>query len=160
MNRLGFTPDAAADLIRELKGSEVVTELRLMTHLASADDTDNPTTDDQLAAFEAVARGFPGAVSIANSPATLGWPQIVAAKDRLGFAGDYWMRPGIALFGVSPFADRTGAELGLRPVMQFEGRIIAVKPLNAGGRVGYKGAYISERDTTLGIVAAGYRRYS
>jgi alanine racemase len=156
MNRLGFTPDAAADLIRELKGSEVVTELRLMTHLASADDTDNPTTDDQLAAFEAVARGFPGAVSIANSPATLGWPQIVAAKDRLGFAGDYWMRPGIALFGVSPFADRTGAELGLRPVMQFEGRIIAVKPLNAGGRVGYKGAYISERDTTLGIVAAGY----
>jgi alanine racemase len=40
--------------------------------------------------------------------------------------------------------------------MQFEARLIAVKPLHAGARVGYKGAYISEVETTLGIVAAGY----
>lgn len=156
MNRLGFPPEAAPRLIQMLRNSDVVSELRLMTHLASADELDNPATESQLAAFESVTRGFEGAVSVANTPATLGWPQIVNARENLGFAGDYWIRPGISLFGVSPFADRTGRDLGLKPVMQFEARLIAVKPLHAGARVGYKGAYISESETTLGIVAAGY----
>ena len=156
MNRLGFPPEAAPRLIQMLRKSEVVSELRLMTHLASADELDNPATESQLAAFESVTRGFDGAVSVANTPATLGWPQIVNAREKLGFSGDYWIRPGISLFGVSPFADRTGSDLGLKPVMQFEARLIAVKPLHAGARVGYKGAYISESETTLGIVAAGY----
>ena len=70
--------------------------------------------------------------------------------------GDYWIRPGIALFGISPFRDRNAGDLGLKPVMQFEARLIAVKPLRAGARVGYKGAYVSDADTTLGIIAAGY----
>jgi alanine racemase len=156
MNRLGFPPEEAADLVRELQDTDAVAELRLMTHLASADEPDNPATDRQLAAFETVARGFEGAVSIANSPATLGWPQIVDARERLGFTGDYWIRPGIALFGVSPFAGKSGRELGLKPVMRFEARVIAVKPLAAGARVGYKGSYVCEEDTMLGIVAAGY----
>jgi len=156
MNRLGFPPEAAPRLIQMLRNSDVVSELRLMTHLASADELDNPATEAQLAAFEAVTLGFDGAVSVANTPAALGWPQIVNARERLGFSGDYWIRPGISLFGISPFADKAGADLDLKPVMQFEARLIAVKPLHAGARVGYKGAYISESETTLGIVAAGY----
>jgi alanine racemase len=156
MNRLGFPPESAPRLITMLRESSVVSELRLMTHLASADELDNPATASQLDAFESVTRGFDGAVSVANTPATLGWPQILGAREKLGFSGDYWIRPGISLFGVSPFADKTGIDLGLKPVMQFEARLIAVKPLHAGARVGYKGAYISEVETTLGIVAAGY----
>lgn len=156
MNRLGFSPDAAPALIEKLGAAGAVDELRLMTHFASADELDNPATEAQLDAFAAVTRDFPGAVSIANSPASLGWPQVVDARAQLGFGGDFWIRPGISLFGISPFADRTGRELGLKPVMQFEARLIAVKPLHAGARVGYKGAYISEQDTTLGIIAAGY----
>ena len=156
MNRLGFPPDAVTKLLRRLETAGAVREVRLMTHFASADELDNPATESQLDAFAAVTRGYPGAVSIANSPASLGWPQVVDARARLGFEGDFWIRPGISLFGVSPFADKTGRELGLKPVMQFEARLIAVKPLHAGARVGYKGAYISEQDTTLGIIAAGY----
>lgn len=156
MNRLGFSPEAAPALIERLGAAAVVDELRLMTHFASADELDNPVTEAQLDAFSAVTRGFPGAVSIANSPASLGWPQVVDARSQLGFDGDFWIRPGISLFGISPFADRTGRDLGLKPVMQFEARLIAVKPLHAGARVGYKGAYISEKDTILGIIAAGY----
>jgi len=156
MNRLGFSPDAAPQLIARVEAARAVRELRLMTHFASADELDNPVTESQLEAFAPVTRDFPGAVSIANSPASLGWPQVVDARARLGFGGDFWIRPGISLFGVSPFADKTGRELGLKPVMQFEARLIAVKPLHAGARVGYKGAYTSERDTTLGIIAAGY----
>ena len=62
----------------------------------------------------------------------------------------------MALFGISPFADKTAADLGLKPVMQFEARLIATKPLREGGRVGYKANYISDRDTQLGIISAGY----
>ncbi len=127
-----------------------------MTHFASADELDNALTENQLAAFAPVTRGFPGAVSIANSPASLGWPQVVDAREELGFEGDFWIRPGVSLFGISPFADQTGRELGLKPVMQFESRLIAVKPLHAGARVGYKGAYVCEQDTMLGVIAAGY----
>ena len=156
MNRLGFPPDSAPELCHRLEAAAAVRELRLMTHFASADELDNAITKTQLAAFAPVTRGFPGAVSIANSPASLGWPQVIDARTELGFEGDFWIRPGISLFGISPFSDKTGRELGLKPVMQFEARLIAVKPLSAGARVGYKGAYVCEQESTLGIVAAGY----
>ncbi len=156
MNRLGFAPDAAPQLIARVAAATAVRELRLMTHFASADELDNTVTEAQLAAFAPVTRDFPGAVSIANSPACLGWPQVIDARARLGFRGEFWIRPGIALYGISPFPEKTGRDLGLKPVMQFEARLMAVKPLRAGARVGYKGAYINEQDTTLGIIAAGY----
>lgn len=156
MNRLGFSPDAAPELLARVRAARAVRELRLMTHFASADELDNPVTEAQLAAFAPVTRDFPGAVSIANSPASLGWPALIDARGVLGFRGDFWLRPGIALYGISPFPEKTGRDLGLKPVMQFEARLIAVKPLRAGARVGYKGVYISEQDTTLGIIAAGY----
>ena len=156
MNRLGFDPADADGLIQRLRQSPGVNALRLMTHLASADELGKRTTVQQLDAFRPIVDGFEGDVSIANTPATLGWPAIVNAREEFGFKGDSWIRPGIALFGISPFADRTGADLGLKPVMQFEARLIAIKPLRAGDRVGYKGAYTADSDTTLGIISAGY----
>jgi len=156
MNRLGFRPEDAERVLKRLKDCDAVDELRLMTHLASADDPDDPTTGDQLDRFQPLLKGFDGAVSIANSPATLGFPEITGARNALPFSGDNWIRPGIALFGISPFAGQTAAELGLKPVMQFEARLIAIKPLQKGARVGYRGRYESDANSTLGIIAAGY----
>ena len=156
MNRLGFDPADAADIIARLRKSPGVDEMRLMTHLSSADELEGPTTPEQLDRFRPIIDGFDGDVSIGNTPATLGWPSVRNAREEFGFAGENWLRPGIALFGVSPFGDRTGIDLGLKPVMQFEARLISVKPLRTGARVGYKGAYTSDRDTTLGIISAGY----
>jgi alanine racemase len=156
MNRLGFKPDEAATLISILGDMASVAELRLMTHLANADDIGSQSTQEQLDSFSAVIKGSGAAVSIANTPAMLGWPAIENAPEDFQFTGDHWIRPGIALFGVSPYDDRSAAELGLKPVMQFEARLIARKPLAAGSRVGYKGRYTSDADTTLGIIAAGY----
>ena len=156
MNRLGFAPERATELIEPMRAAKVVRELRLMTHFADADNVDGPLTELQMQRFRAVADGFDGSVSVANSPAMLGWPDIVAARDALGFGGECWIRPGIALFGISPFAGQTGIELGLKPVMQFEARLIAKKTLQAGCQVGYKGRYTSDADTQLGIIAAGY----
>ena len=156
MNRLGFDPDDAVEILARLRRSPGVDEIRLMTHLASADEPAGRATVEQLERFRPIASGFDGDVSIANTPATLGWKVAVNARSEFGFRGDNWIRPGIALFGVSPFADKNGIELGLKPVMQFEARLIAIKPLKAGHRVGYKGAYVSDSDTTIGIISAGY----
>ena len=152
MNRLGFDADAetAQRLIASLSHSESVRELRLMSHLASADDVGNKATQAQLDAFRAIAEGFDGAISIANSPTALGWN---TSRD---WPGEQWIRSGIALFGVSPFAGQTGSELGLEPVMKFESRIIAVKPLKKGASVGYQAAYTAPADTTMGVIATGY----
>ncbi len=147
MHRLGFDPQHADELIQRLGDCAAVQELRLMSHLASADDRGNSSTSDQMAAFSELTRGFPGAVSIANSAGALGWPAL---------EGDVWIRPGILLFGLSPFADQTALGLGLKPVMQFEARLIAKKPLAKGALVGYGGAYTAPEDTTIGIISAGY----
>jgi len=118
-----------------------------MSHLASADEPGNAATARQLQIFAAMAAKFPGPVSIANSAGALDWPPL---------HGEVWIRPGIMLFGLSPFAGKSGAELGLKPVMQFEARLIARKPLAKGSLVGYGGTYTVPTDSTLGIVSAGY----
>jgi alanine racemase len=156
MNRLGFSTEQAPDVLAAVAAASSVGEVRLMTHLASADELQSRTTVDQLRRFKKVAAGFRGSVSIGNTPATLGWSAVREAQQELGFSGDNWIRPGIALFGISPFADQHGADLGLKPVMHFEARLVAIKPLPAGARVGYKGAYVSDSDTQLGILSAGY----
>jgi len=156
MNRLGFRPEQSATLIDRLRVCSTVSELRLMSHLASADEKGNSGTKAQLESFRSVADGFDGAISIANSPGALGWPEMSRAKQAFGAVGDHWIRTGIALFGVSPFDGQTGADLGLEPVMQFEARLISVKTLRKGDKVGYKGNFEANSNSRLGIVSAGY----
>ena len=147
MNRLGFDPTDAAQLIPKLRNCNSVSELRLMSHLASADDRGNATTASQLQQFAELIDGFDGAVSVANSAGALAWPPL---------KGECWIRPGLLLFGLSPFEDQTGVQLGLLPVMQFESRLIATKPLAKGALVGYRGRYQAPADSVLGIISAGY----
>ncbi len=156
MNRLGFLAEEAESVVERLRACTAVGELRLMSHLASADELDNSITEVQFARFRSVVEGFDGAVSIANTPGALGWSQIADASKKLGFEGAHWIRPGLALYGISPFAGRSGADLALTPVMQFEARLIAVKPLKEGARVGYKGRYQAQSDSVFGIISAGY----
>lgn len=150
MNRLGFSPENAQAIIDRVRALPSVEDVRLMTHLSSADELSGDTTRQQLDRFLPLLEGYDGPVSIANTPGALGWPDLLR-PDR-----ENWIRPGIALFGISPFAERSGDELGLKPVMQFEARLIAVKPLGQGSSVGYKGTYTAETDTMLGIISAGY----
>ena len=156
MNRLGFDPADAQQMIARLRSMDSVAELRLMTHLASADEQGNSHTLEQLESFRSVAAGFAGAVSVGNTAGTLGWAQLQDPQASFGHTGEHWIRPGIALFGISPFEGRNGSQLGLKPVMRFEARLIAVKPLKKGALVGYKGAWQAPGDSVLGIISAGY----
>jgi alanine racemase len=153
MHRLGFGPDAADALIARLSNCRSVREVRLMTHLASADDLQDDATSRQLAAFLPIMRRFHGEISIANSAGILSWPETISAGHDISLA---WVRDGLCLYGVSPFPDRNGGDFGLRPVMEFSSKLIGVKPLRAGEAVGYGGTWKAPAATMLGIVSAGY----
>jgi alanine racemase len=147
MNRLGFRAGEFAGAYQRLCAAPgVAPEPTLVTHLASADEAGNPMTQAQLAAFEEATRGLPGARSVANSAAILAWP--AAHAD--------WVRPGLMLYGISPFADGSGSDHGLRPVMSFRSGVIAVKTVQPGETVGYGGDWRAGRETRMAIVAAGY----
>ena len=156
MHRLGVRPEDARELVDRLRASRCVRDVGLMTHLANADDVGDATSVRQFERFAAITDGFDGDVSVGNSAGVLGWSRDIADRARWNNRGHLWIRPGISLYGISPLRDRTAEELGLRPVMQFRSVLIDVKPIHAGERVGYGGTWQAERDTVIGIAAAGY----
>jgi alanine racemase len=153
MNRLGFRPESFGPALERLRALPVpALELRVMTHLARADERAEPMTIAQIEKFEAtlIAAGVTGAhrltTSIGNSAGTLAHPRA---------HGD-WVRPGLALYGVSPFADATAAQHGLKPVMTLETTVLTVREVRRGETVGYAGAWRAGRDSSIAILAAGY----
>lgn len=146
MNRLGFRAeeaDAAATVLRAIPG---VVLCGVMTHLASADLRDDPMTGRQLERFRPLAGTLAREQSLANSAGILGWP---------ASHGD-WVRPGIMLYGASPFADESADALGLQPVMTLRTRLIAVKSCRSGETVGYGGTWRCPEDMPIGVAAIGY----
>jgi alanine racemase len=147
MNRLGFKGSAfgaALDALRALP--RVESPVNLFTHLASADAADSSATQEQLARFETATAALAGERSIANSAGLLGFPQAQAD----------WVRPGLLLYGVSPFDASIGADYGLLPVMTLRSHVIALKDIEPGERVGYGGAWSARRPTRLAVAAVGY----
>jgi alanine racemase len=144
MNRLGLRPDKLDAILEELRGIPAVGEITLMTHFADADMARGIA--GQLARFDAMATGRGLPACIANSAALLRFPE--ARRD--------WSRPGIMLYGSSPFADQSADELDLRPVMTLTSEIIGVQEVRAGERVGYGGIFTADKPTRLGVVACGY----
>jgi alanine racemase len=145
MNRLGFAPARFGAAVERLRGLSSVRSITLMTHFASADEDEGVAA--QLAVFDAHVAPFGGLRrSLANSAALLRYPQTHADC----------VRPGIMLYGVSPFAGQPAAALGLRPAMALESELIAVQSIEAGQRVGYAGAFRADAPMRVGIVACGY----
>jgi len=147
MHRLGFAAGEVAAAAARLEACRFVARpLAFATHLADAECGEDGRARAQFAAFAQATAGRAGERSIANSAGLIGWPE--ARAD--------WVRPGIMLYGVSPFADRTGMELGLEPVMTFETRVIALKGVAAGERVGYGGTWTAARPSRIAVAAVGY----
>jgi alanine racemase len=147
MGRLGFRPAEVATASERLaRCAAVMQPANLVTHLAEAELRGNPRTRAQIDGFAQATRGLGGERSLANSAGLVAWPDAQA----------HWVRPGIMLYGISPFADAIGSDLGLRPVMTFETRVIALKEVDAGARVGYGGAWVAKQRSRIAIAAAGY----
>jgi alanine racemase len=147
MNRLGFKAEAFNAVYQRLSQCAVIKQpINLMTHFANADDISDDKTLKQISLFQQTVAGLPGERSLANSAAILAWESSLSD----------WVRPGIMLYGISPFPDATGQQLGLKPVMSLHSRLIAVKPIEAGDTVGYGGSWTCKKPTMLGVVAIGY----
>ena len=153
MNRLGFEPADAVAAWRRLSAlPRAPRELRLMTHLACADEPGAKLTIHQLAQFRDITASL-RAVTMRDPVTSIGSSAgIFSSRDRHGD----WVRPGIALYGASPFSMRSADDLGLRAVMNFESVVIAVHDLTAGASVGYGATWRATGATRIAIVAAGY----
>jgi len=156
MNRLGFSTREAASAIERLRNCDAVAALRVMSHFANADDVSDKMTLNQIERFRHVTADFAGDLSIANSGGLFGFGAALNVFASAADEGRLWIRPGIALYGVSPLNDTSAADLGLSPAMTFVSRLLEVKRIQAGDRVGYGGEWEANQDTILGVVAAGY----
>lgn len=157
MHRLGFHPTDLVSVFRRLHALPNIDIVGVLTHFASADELENPETCLQterlMAALEPM--DYPMGLSLSNSAGILGWK----ASLKFAFANPLytpWVRPGLMLYGASPFAGRIGAQEGLKPVMSLMSKLIAIQTVPKGGAVGYGGTYVAEKDCRIGVVAIGY----
>ena len=144
MNRLGFRPQKVRDVCGRLASAPGVAALRLMGHLARADEDDG--LKDPLSRFDEACRGLPYPRSLANSAGII----------RYGEVGGDVVRPGIMLYGASPFLYDTAQMLGLKPVMTLRSQLIGVQDLDIDESVGYGATYTATRPHRIGVVACGY----
>lgn len=146
MHRVGLHPKDYHEAYQRLLASGKVARIVLMTHFARADELDASTTEQQVAVFQAARQGLAAECSLRNSPGVLGWPQVPSD----------WVRPGIMLYGATPFEVEQAAAARLQPVMTLQSRIISVRELPTGEPVGYGAKFTSPRPTRVGVVAMGY----
>lgn len=158
MHRLGFCFEDAIPYLQALaKCHSVAKPIAISSHFCSADEIDNPYTQLQHDTFDAFLNaakksGVPiGETSIAASSGLFAWPQ----------SHYTWVRPGISLYGISPFpyhtaGKATGTQLGLLPAMTLKSEVISVRPHRKGEGVGYNQIWQSSRTTQLGVIAMGY----
>ena len=145
MNRLGFAVDNVRLAWNALEANPGVASVTLMTHFADADGEAGVAA--QLQWFNELTQPFEAPRSVANSAALLRFPEETRAD---------WVRPGIMLYGCSPFGFKSAAEIGLKPAMTLRSEIIGVQHLQPGEYVGYGNTYQATQEMTIGVVAGGY----
>ena len=145
MNRLGFTVDNVRVAWNALEARAGIDSVTLMTHFADADGESGVAA--QLLWFNELTQPFEGPRSLANSAALLRFPEQTRAD---------WVRPGIMLYGCSPFSFKSAEDIGLKPAMTLASEIIGVQHLQAGERVGYGLTYQAGQEMTIGVIACGY----
>ena len=146
MHRVGFHPAEFRDAHQRLLASGKAAKVVLMSHFARADELDSDSCAQQVGVFQQARAGIEAEVSLRNSPALLGWPQVPSD----------WVRPGIMLYGATPFEQAHPLADRLKPVMTLESKVISVRELPAGQPVGYGARFVTERPTRVGVVAMGY----
>ncbi|MBE9568937.1 MAG: alanine racemase, partial [Proteobacteria bacterium] len=146
MHRLGISPEDVDDYFGRLRNCSNVASVSVMSHFANSDDVGNSLNNKQIESFLNVTNDIDIECSMANSAAIM----------RLPASHFEVVRPGIMLYGSSPFADVSAAELGLQSVMQFESFLLDIKQVKAGESIGYGSTYRCEKDMQIGLVAAGY----
>lgn len=149
MNRLGFFPDEVMNVIGALMACPWVDkDIGLISHFACADEPQKKSNQQQLTCFNnlSIPKNAHLLRSMANSAAIIALPDSHADV----------VRPGIMLYGISPFPNQIGTELGLIPVMRLTSAISAIRLYSPQTSVGYGGTWQSDKQARIGMVAIGY----
>lgn len=146
MHRLGFPPEEIGRAYQALHNCKNLREpIRFLTQLACADEPTDAHNQQQIQCFNKFIN-WNGARSIANSAALFAFPETHME----------WVRPGISLYGISPFAEKTGSDLGLRPVMTLQTKLIGINKISKGESIGYGASWTCPEDMLIGVAAIGY----
>jgi len=145
MGRLGYAPAAVPGVLEQLGRVSTLGQVRMMTHLACADDVENSLTKRQIERVDNLKLDD-YEWGIANSSGILGWP----------ISHRTWVRAGIALYGANPMSNRNQARVDLKPAMQMTALILAVNDHSKGDLIGYSGTYACSRDIKIAVIGAGY----
>lgn len=149
MHRLGVRPEQYASFVDRLHTCpNVAKPLRYMSHFGCADEPASPVTPAQIDLFLELTKGCSGERSLAASAGIFAWPDSHLE----------WIRPGIIMYGVSPFTEstRSAQAFKMKPVMTLTSSLIAVREVKQGESVGYGANWTSDRDTKVGVIAIGY----
>ena len=147
MGRLGFTTAHMQQAYEQLiSDANIKQPVGIMSHFACADEIAHPLNQEQINIFKQFIQNKPGPKSFCNSAA------IFAFKDQQHEV----IRPGLALYGVSPLPEMTTAALGLKPVMTLQTRLMAVRPVQKGSTLGYGARFVCPKDMLVGVIAMGY----
>jgi alanine racemase len=147
MNRLGFEVAELDYALKKLNESEYINVIGLMGHFPEADNTNCERTKRQCEQFSHLTKSQNGEHSLANSAGILAWPS----------SHHQWVRPGLALYGATPFPGKTGLDFDLKPAMSLTSEIISIRELEPYARVGYGGAWQNgDKKRKIAIIAAGY----
>ncbi len=147
MGRLGFSIEQAKLYYPRLLNSQQLKKpIKIMSHLACADEKDHPLNGEQIQVFKNFIKNINGEFSLSNSAGIFNFPDCYF---------DY-VRPGLALYGVNPIEGGRAEALDLKPVMTLQTSLISVQTLPKGSSIGYKGRYCCPEDMQVGIIAFGY----
>lgn len=143
MHRLGLPARELAALAEDPARLDGIDLRFVMTHLAAAEDPADPSVAEQLTRFaQARARLPPAPASIANS-AGIFLPEAVSDLAR----------PGAALYGLNPTPDRPNP---MQPVLRLMARVLQVREIGPGARVGYNGTWTAARGSRIATIGVGY----
>lgn len=150
LNRLGFRHDNLVRTLPEVLAAPALDVEGVFTHYATADDAEDALFETQRQRFTRALEtvrtlgGTPRVVHAANSAATL--------RDSRTWADA--VRPGLLLYGLVP--PPMASTLPLRPAMRLTSRVVTVKGIRAGERIGYGGRHEAEAPMVVAVVPAGY----
>ena len=143
--KVGFALERCHEIVHELHDLDTLGNIRMMSHLANADDVGSDFTGKQIENIRSL--GLDGYEwGIANSAGIIGWPE----------THHLWVRAGIAMYGADPMPDRGNAGRELKPVMTMKSVVLAVNRHLRGTTIGYANTYICPRDMNIAVIAAGY----
>lgn len=147
MGRLGFSGDAAHNAYENLTSNKnVMQPIGIMSHFACADDPLHALNQQQIRHFALFSGQLPGPKSFCNSAGIF------------SFNNEHYqyVRPGLALYGVSPLQNKTAQDLGLKPVMTLQTRLMAVRMAVKNSAIGYGARYVCPENMPIGVIALGY----